>query len=192
MDSRTEPDPYRDVLTILNQLTANLTRFTNLAHPALAALHRAANQHDSYPTTTSGRDRGPHGNTELTRIEAAAHHRLGQINDETGGRPGPTTEAWDLYDHVACADQALEHAIWIAERNLTIDRLTDSERKALRCIGDDTPEGATCTDYATVDGRCDRHHLAVTQRSRAEQRAQRAGRRALHERLRYHRAHHDP
>ena len=167
-----DPDPYRDPARILNELTRNIGRLHVALHTALRNLALEANQHDSLPTTASGRVREtPNGNAELTRVEAAAHHRL----------TGPTLTAWDIYDQLVCARDASNHALRIAEQHCSL-RLTDAEKSHLRCIANTV--GTRCTELAAlngngspVDGLCPTHQLA-----------QRATIRAQQSRIRYHTA----
>ena len=103
-----DPNPYTDIPTTVHTLTIGITRLHLLTAGTLDQLHHQADQHDSYPTTASGRDKNQGGTAELTAVEAAAHRRLGDLN---GDRPGPVTQTWHLYDYVICARDALNLAI---------------------------------------------------------------------------------
>jgi hypothetical protein len=156
-------DPYSDTATILNQLAAEVDRLRILAAAALRNLYVEANWwYDGHPGTASGRvSDGSRGSAELTPTESVAHKRLGNVGDEDDdeGRPGPDTEARDIFEQMITARDALNRATKVCERNLHAATLTDGEKRRLYCSATVHHGWAevACRDYAVEDGLCDMH-----------------------------------
>lgn len=147
------PNPYRDTLHAINELQHTTQHLLETIIHALTALQHEANQHDSHPTTASGRATDTGGNNDDTRVETATLNRLG-----TPTQPGPTTQAWQLYDYAICARDATRHLTRQAQTILNRTainhhQLTDTERRTRTCIY------ANCHDLAEHDGMCERHTI---------------------------------
>ena len=149
-----------------NRVSAQIDAISKMAHNlteqrrgALAALRLRVEGCDGYPSTASGADKPPGGHG-TSSVESAALRRLGEEDDRR--RAGPVTDLEDASDFLAAAALALDNVSRIFGRYIT--GLTDSERQALRCIGDGTPDGATCERWATRKGMCDAHYMASRRR----------------------------
>jgi hypothetical protein len=111
---------------------------------ALAAAWIDTAQHDGHRSTASGADSGPGGSSDHTTVERAVLARLG--GDER--HPGPVERLAELADLIGAAALAYRHITDIVDR--WAPKMTEDDRRRARCIGDGTPEGATCSRYASV------------------------------------------
>ena len=139
----------RRITAQLSALDRMLENVTKQSTPALAAIKLRTQDNDGYPSTASGSDNGPTGTNTHSSVERAVERRLGATESKTG----PVTDLEDVSDFLAAAALAFDNCIKILGRYST--GLSDSERSALRCIGDDTPDGAACERWATRKGLCD-------------------------------------
>lgn len=132
------------------QLNAQLLALRCAGIPAVVELA------DGYPSTASGADTGPHGTSELTPTERAAHARLGDIAASSGQRyrPGMVTRLADLDELIHGANDLLMRAMAIVDAMGTGYAVDYTH---LRCIGTGDEEGAAChqwQDPRRKDGRC--------------------------------------
>jgi hypothetical protein len=124
-------------------------------------------QHDGYPTTASGADRGGGGSSSVeSSTERAVLGRLGHNN-----HTGPVRARDDVADLLRAATLAYSNVLSIFDDYVT--RLTDDDKRRLRCTGDGTPDGATCTSWAEPGrrGMCIRCYTRVRRAERQEEAA---------------------
>ena len=142
-------------LTALDRMLENVMKQST---PALAAIKMRTADNDGYPSTASGADNGPGGTTESSTVERAVERRLGASDTKTG----PVTDLENVSDFLASAALAFDNCIKILGRYSV--GLTDTERQTLRCIGDDTPDGAECGEWASTNpttGQANRKGMCV-------------------------------
>jgi hypothetical protein len=142
----------------IKALDRMLENVTKQSAPAIAAIKLSVSTNDGYPTTASGSDNGPGGSSGSSSVERAVERRLGA----TQTRTGPVTDLEDVSDYLSAAALAFDSVIKILARYSA--GLSDAERQALRCIGDGTPEGASCDRWAARKGMCDRCYLRARRR----------------------------
>lgn len=135
----TTPARLRSQLHAIAALHANVAERL----PAFLATTRAiADQHDGYPTTASGADRGGTSSTsDTTSTERAVLARL-----STSSGTGPV-RAWDDVEDLLRA-VALGYSNVLSVFNEYVERMTEDDKRRARCTGDGTPDGAACTAWA--------------------------------------------
>lgn len=146
MSTAVPVNKLRSMLLAMRQLTQDTERILT----GYKALQRAVATNDAmaernYDTT--------HGNSDLTPVEAAAHHNLGDLN-HTGDKykPGPQLRAERIVHLVKTISTHAHELITIAD---STDRHIADIRQ--RCIGTGDAKGSTCTqwqDPSRNDGRC--------------------------------------
>ena len=140
------PARIRNQLDAISRMVGNLRRD---APGALRAIELRVATCDGYSTTASGADNGPGGTGGGSSVERAVERRLGG----NGGRSGPVADLEDAEDYLRAVAVGLDGVNKILSRYIA--GLSDAERSALRCVGDGTPEGATCDRWAVKRGQCD-------------------------------------
>jgi hypothetical protein len=136
----THPRQLRNQIHALGEMHANITH--RLAG-FIAATHAALEQHDGYPTTASGSDTGggTTGRSTDSSTERAVFGRLGH-----GNHAGPVRARDDVVDFLQSAVVAYDNVLKIFDEYVT--RLTDEDKRRMRCTGDGTPDGAVCDSWA--------------------------------------------
>jgi hypothetical protein len=141
------PTRLRNQIAALAEIHGIITRRLD---PFIVSARLTLSENDGFPKTASGADRGTGttGTTNSSSVERAAVANL------DAGRISPTRDLAEVADLLGSAAIAYRNILQVFDRYVI--GLTDDEKRRLRCIGDDTPEGAVCDNYADPhrQGRC--------------------------------------
>jgi hypothetical protein len=141
------PTRIRTQLHALDQLHQLIT---GRYQPFIKSVRLTLAENDGYPKTASGADRSgsSSGGPPSSSTERAAVANL------DGGRISATRDLTEVADLLGAAAIAYKGVLEVFERY--VQGLSDADRRRLQCVGDGTPEGATCTAYASPNhgGMC--------------------------------------
>ena len=132
----------------------NLTHLEARIAAALDALTAEERDHDGYPTSASGADRGPGGGGLVIAVDGD-RVPVTSVEHAVLTRHRGTFPLDELDDLVRTAAHALDLAVNFCLRHTP--GVTAADLSRLRCAGDDTPTGASCTQLADprrTDGLC--------------------------------------